>query len=405
MEGGLISDWKGTEIIYVEGEGYKVVLDLGSFSYVLDLPDDMTLSDISNYEDMRDEPKITDQLEGVGRRAMGVKELSIEEFDAGFLNSDKLVSVPLGIFSVEGDIYQIGTNFLEAVDAAKQETTNKLFHDPEYIQELGSYYIQADGDMSKAITAFKATATYGDILTRLQLTQAQVDAFKMEDTNPEQFRKNYALYKTIFNRNAVKSYGSELPPKVLDYLADKTRRGYFTEGEANQQIQGIFDPYSKIPLDKNIIALLDGVDIQYTTDKEADVKELLNTYLPDHLHSEYDIAEVAGKMRNNSLYKDTFVKNLKKKRYQFYNMYDEDIAWSTIVNSKQALAESILGQSLDSSNPLLDKIIRMNDLGKEQEELRSYGLDTGNQKVKTAMTKAMLETFGFGVVPSRSYVG
>ena len=59
FSGGLKSDWKGTEIIYVEGEGYKIIIDLGNYSYALDLPDDLTLKDISNYYDNRTEPKIT----------------------------------------------------------------------------------------------------------------------------------------------------------------------------------------------------------------------------------------------------------------------------------------------------------------------------------------------------------
>jgi hypothetical protein len=63
FSGGLKSDWKGTEIIYVEGEGYKIIIDLGNYSYALDLPDDLTLKDISNYYDNRTEPKITDKEE------------------------------------------------------------------------------------------------------------------------------------------------------------------------------------------------------------------------------------------------------------------------------------------------------------------------------------------------------
>ena len=41
-------DYEGQEIIYVTGEGYKLAIDMGSYTYVLDLPDDYLLSDISN---------------------------------------------------------------------------------------------------------------------------------------------------------------------------------------------------------------------------------------------------------------------------------------------------------------------------------------------------------------------
>jgi hypothetical protein len=47
----------------------------------------------------------------------------------------------------------------------------------------------------------------------------------------------------------------------------------------------------------------------------------------------------------------------------------------------------------------------MNDSTKEQEYLRELGLERGYNKVKNDLTKAMMATFGSGVVQSRSYVG
>jgi hypothetical protein len=47
----------------------------------------------------------------------------------------------------------------------------------------------------------------------------------------------------------------------------------------------------------------------------------------------------------------------------------------------------------------------MNDVSKELEELRSYGLNSGNQKVKNDLVSAMSGTFGEGIVTSRSFVG
>ena len=57
------------------------------------------------------------------------------------------------------------------------------------IEELGGYYILAGGDMKTAVANFHASKTYGDILRRLQLTEAEVKAFTTKDTNPEQYEK------------------------------------------------------------------------------------------------------------------------------------------------------------------------------------------------------------------------
>ena len=405
FSGGLKSDWKGTEIIYVEGEGYKVIIDLGSYSYALDLPDDLTLKDISNYYDNRTEPKITDKEERAARQSQGITVMSEDQFDAGFLNGDKLVSVPASILSIEGDAVQIANNFLDAVEQNQTEVTSTLLNDDEYVNNLASYYIASGGDMGTAINNFKKTDKYGSILDRLNVTQAQINAERAEFTDPEQFDKDLITYTDLYNRTAVAQYGSEIPKTALNYLADQTRRGYFTQQEAITQIQGVFDPAAGITMDIGLINALEGQSIKTTTAKETEVQDLLDMYIPKHLQGEFTVSEEAGKIRNNSLYKDIFINKLKDTRFQFYGQYDRDIAWQTIVNAKKENASAIMGVNLKDDDPLLDQLITTNDYAKETELMRQVGLDRGYQKVKNDLTTAMMGTFGNGVVTSRSYVG
>ena len=405
FSGGLKSDWKGTEIIYVEGEGYKIIIDLGNYSYALDLPDDLTLKDISNYYDNRTEPKITDKEEKDARLSQGITVMSQGQFDSGFLNGDKLVSVPASILSIEGDAVQIANNFLEAVEQNQTEVTSTLLNDDEYVNNLASYYIASGGDMGTAITNFKKTDKYGSILDRLNVTQAQIDAERTEFTDPEQFDKDLITYTDLYNRTAIAQYGSEIPKTALNYLADQTRRGYFTQQEAITQIQGVFDPAAGITMDIGLINALEGQSIKTTTAKETEVQNLLDMYVPKHLQGEFIVSEEAGKMRNNSLYKDIFTNKLKDLRFQFYGQYDRDIAWQTIVNAKKENASAVMGVNLKDDDPLLDQLITTNDYAKETELMRQVGLDRGYQKVKNDLTNAMMATFGNGVVTSRSYVG
>jgi len=405
FSGGLKSDWKGTEIIYVEGEGYKVIIDLGNYSYALDLPDDLTLKDISNYYDNRTEPKITDKEERAARESQGITVMSESQFEAGFLNGDKLVSVPASILSIEGDAVQIANNFLDAVEQNQTQVTSTLLNDDEYVNNLAAYYIASGGDMGTAITNFKKTDKYGSILDRLNVTQAQIDSERAEFTDPEQFDKDLITYTDLYNRTAVAQYGSEIPKTALNYLADQTRRGYFTQQEAVTQIQGIFDPAAKITMDIGLLNALEGQSIKITTAKETEVQNLLDMYIPKHLQGEFIVSEEAGKMRNNSLYKDIFINKLKDTRFQFYGQYDRDIAWQTIVNAKKENASAVMGVNLKDDDPLLDQLITTNDYAKETELMRQVGLDRGYQKVKNDLTNAMISTFGNGVVTSRSYVG
>lgn len=402
--GSLKSVWQGTQIIYVAGEGYKIIIDLGSYSYALDVPDNITLKDISNYYDNRPDPKLTDREEIAARTELSIPEYSVDDFNSGFLNGDTLVSVPSGIFEIEGDVFEIANNFLETAERNRATVTSTLINDNEYMNNLASYYIASDGNMQVAINNFAKTDLYGQILDRLNVTQSQLDQERLEFTDPEQFKKNLTTYTDLYNRTALKVYGSELPSDVVNYLADQTRRGYFTQNEALLQMSGVFDPYANVTLDTGLLNVLEGKTVATTTQGENEVQSLLDKYLPAELHN-YNVAEIAGKMRNNALYKDKFINELKDKRYSAYGMYDRNLDWASIVASKKANAANVMGVQLKDDDTLLREMIQLNDYGKEQELMRTIGLERGYQKVKSDLTKAMMATFGSGVVSSRSYVG
>ena len=400
-------DYKGQEIIYVTGEGYKLAMDMGNYTYILDLPDTFLLGDISN-SPKRDKGKHGDDVEAKARADAGLRpDISQEDFNKGFLDSDVLVSVPVGALDLpEGaDAVEIAQNFAESVKRNRKRITSRLLSNDEYVSLLTAELIGTGGDMKAAIANVEETDAYGDILSSLGVTQNQITSERMEYTDPVQYQKNYNSYYNLFTKTAAKSYGSELPESVIDYLATQTNKGYFSQAEALEQMNGIFDPSANIVLDNGVLNALEGISVATTKVGESDVQDLLDQYLPEHLHATYNVSEEAGKIRNNAGARESLINKLKKTRYQFYDMYDEDISWQQIVASKQQMAKSILGQDLKSNDPLLDEIIKMNDSGKELERLRNYGLKTGNQKVKNDLAGAMMDTFGKGIVASRSYVG
>ena len=400
-------DYEGQEIIYVTGEGYKLAIDMGNYTYILDLPDTFLLGDISN-SPKRDAGKHGDDTEAKARADAGIRaDISQEDFNKGFLDSDVLVSVPVGALDLpEGaDALEIAQNFAESVKRNRKRITSRLLSNDDYVALVTSELIATGGDMKAAIANVEKTDEYGVILKDLGVTQNQIDSERMKYTDPLQYEKNFTSYKNLFTKTAAKSYGSELPESVIDYLATQTNNGFYSQAEALEQMNGIFDPSANIILDNGILNALEGIEVATTKVGESDVQDLLDQYLPEHLHSTYNISEEAGNIRNNAGARESLINKLKKTRFQFYNMYDEDISWQQIIASKQQMAKSVLGQDLKSNDPLLDEIIKMNDSGQELERLRNYGLKTGNQKVKNDLAGAMMDTFGKGIVPSRSYVG
>ena len=259
--------------------------------------------------------------------------------------------------------------------------------------------------MKSAIDNVEQTDAYGNILKSLGVTQNQIDSERLQYTDPLQYEKNFTSYKNLFAKTAAKSYGSELPESVLDYLAEQTNKGFFSQSEALEQMNGIFDPNANIILDNGVINALEGITVATTKVGESDVQALLDQYLPEHLHAEYSISEEASKIRNNAGARENLINRLKKTRFQFYDMYDEDISWDTIVAAKQGTAKTILGMDLASDDPLLDEIIKMNDVSKETQRLRQYGVDNNVQKTMNDLQLAMLGTFGNGVIRQQSFRG
>jgi len=400
-------DYEGYEIIYVTGEGYKLAVDLGEMVYIIDLPDDYVLSDISNTPNRGEDAKHTDAEEAEARENNGIRpDLSLDNFNSGF-GEGTVVSVPIEIVDMpEGsDAAGIARNFVESINRSRNRITSTLLNDDRYVGLLTAELIANGGDMATALTNVVTLDAYGDILRDLGYTQSMIDSERLEFTDSLQFDKNYQNYYDLFKRTALTSYGQEIPETVLNYLATQTNRGWFSPEEAITQINGIYDSYANITLDTGVINALEGITIESTKTGEEDVQDLLDKWLPEHLHSYFDKAEEAGKIRNNSLARGDLINRLQKHRFKFYDMYDEDIAWSTIVGAKTQSAKNILGVDLSSDDAVLDTIIKMNDKGQEEEYLRKTGVERGYKKTKQDLTLSMMSAFGSNIVRGQSFRG
>ena len=160
-----------------------------------------------------------------------------------------------------------------------------MLSNDEYVSLLTAELIGTGGDMKAAIANVEETDAYGDILSSLGVTQNQITSERMEYTDPVQYQKNYNSYYNLFTKTAAKSYGSELPESVIDYLATQTNKGYFSQAEALEQMNGIFDPSANIVLDNGVLNALEGISVATTKVGESDVQDLLDQYLPCLLYT------------------------------------------------------------------------------------------------------------------------
>ena len=169
------SNYPDADIVYVVGEGYKIVVHDPPYQYYMDLPDDYVLQDITNIP-KRDNPA-DDDVEAGHRKTMGIPELSQDAYQSGFVDPFT-VPVPVGILDLEkgSDYKELAANFNEAVERNKGRITSTLMNDPEYVGLLTAEMYATGGNVKTAISNLEKTDAYGGILKRLNLKQSQTAA-------------------------------------------------------------------------------------------------------------------------------------------------------------------------------------------------------------------------------------
>lgn len=397
---------QSAQLMYISDTNeYKIMVDIGNIIYVFDVPSGSTLYQLTDYQMIEGEDEKT------ARNKLGVYTTDNKTFLSGFVNDDRLVSVGIDVGqitpSIANDASDVLKNFFDSQKSIVETygASNQLWNDEEYLAQIAILTQQLDGDMDKAVRQFENTELYGNILRRLNVSQDQIDAESLLKSDPIGF-SNVRNENINFLNGIVEASGGDIPQQAVYYLADLTAKGIMSLEEAKRQIAGATDMYSPFRdmLTAGFKDALAGGKVTLTRTGEEDVQDLLDRYLPSYLHDTIDIAAEAGAIRADANYQDAFIKKLQKQKYAMYNMYDEDIDWNLILTSKKQVAKNVLGVELKEDDPALDAVIRMNDTSKEQEYLRNLGLERGYQKTKDDLTKAMMSTFGSGVVKSTAYV-
>jgi len=185
--------------------------------------------------------------------------------------------------------------------------------------------------------------------------------------------------------------------KLLLITAVKVMDEYFeTKKKVDQKKFELKELSSKFRELKSLI-------YDYRDKKENEIQEILDEWVPEHLHGNFNLADEAAKLRKNPLYKTEFKEKAKNARFAEYSMYDKDIDWKTIKARGVSLVESAWGIVPESDNPVLREVIKMNDTNKANEYLRTEGLRVGNEKVKNDYAKAVAQAYGDNIVRSAGF--
>lgn len=257
----------------------------------------------------------------------------------------------------------------------------------ENYAETGSYELNA--------------AQMAEFLQKYDMSEAEYNSAITRATDKKGYESTkQTYYNSIVDQ--VTKLGGEISEQGMMYLATQWANGLYNTTRVTQEIIGLLDPFSNLPVSEGFkTAAGDTTPIQTG---ETKVQELLNKWLPKHMHNEFNIEEIAGDIRNKGGYEAQFIEDLKDKRFAQYGMYDRDIAWNNIVSTYVSQASDIWGVQAMEDDPVILDAVQRNNQTVSREELKKIGLERGYQKTVTDFASSMADAFGTGVVKSAGYL-
>jgi hypothetical protein len=395
---------KGTQIIVVEGakqdeEGNLVEGSRVDAVYYLGYEDangtfflwNVPANEISN---------VTDIEEGLQRGALKQEVLTT-------LPNTKVSLAQFNNLSIGGQIVSAGSytelntnieditpvqSFIEQMDTIADELY--WWKDSDYVNIVQENYAETGSYELNAVQM-------AEFLTKYNLSKDEYNGAIERATNPIGYKDIKAQYYDTIKSDAQK-LGGVISDAAAMYLAEKWASGKYTSTKVAQQLNAALDNFSPFTLDSEFSSTLG--DTTKISTNETKVQELLNTYVPKHLHKQFNIAEEAGKLRNIGGYETKLIEQMKDVRMTQYGMYDRDISWQNILNTYVSQASSIWGIQAAEDDPAILDAIKDNNQTEAIQNFRQIGLNRGYQKTVNSFASDMADAFGTGVVKSAGYL-
>ena len=395
---------KGTQIIVVEGakqdeEGNLVEGSRIDAVYYLGYEDangtfflwNVPANEISN---------VTDIDEGLQRGALKQEILTT-------LPNTKVSLTKFNNLSINEQIVSAGSYTELRTDIEDLTPVQSFIEDMNTIAD--ELYWWKDSDYVNIVQEnFAETGSYelnpaqmAEFLTKYNLSKEEYNGAIERATNPIGYKDKKAQYYDQIKSDAQR-LGGVISDKGAMYLAEKWASGKYTPTKVAQQLNAALDDYSPFTIDTGFENALG--DVTKVSTNETKVQQLLDTYVPKHLQTQFNIAEEAGNLRNKGGYETKLIEKMKDVRFAGYGMYDRDIAWQNILNNYLSQASNIWGVQASEDDPVILDAIRANNQTEAIQKFRQIGLDRGYQATVTSFASDMADTFGTGVVKSAGYL-
>jgi hypothetical protein len=191
---------------------------------------------------------------------------------------------------------------------------------------------------------------------------------------------------------------------LINWVAGKYVSGEWSQTYTTEQISLFADPYATGKRDasfENYLSSTALTGVDRTTEREREVRELYGKWLGPTLGNlnDNEVAEIAGRLRDDPDYQDQLVQSLKQSRLAAFSNYtNPELTYEDIARPWRNLTTSVWGQTADETQGWWQEMVKSNDFAQAQNTLREKGLEQDVTQVTQDATQALQQALGQGTV-------
>lgn len=234
-------------------------------------------------------------------------------------------------------------------------------------------------------------------------SQDQIDWIIKEASDPVGAKLEKEANRLYVKQSLISAGVQDPDERLVNYIADRYTTAFWTETKMNDQINKLADPYYDSTLDEGLTSLMSDPDdpatVDFTTDKEEWVRETVRKWLgPTYgVLSDQQVKDIAGRLRNDANYEEEWVAGLKAQRATLFPEYtDIDASYDEIAQPWRSVWFDVMGEDADETNTAFQNAVQNNDLYGAKRDIRTYGLESGNEKVAGDFASDAFRAFGGG---------
>lgn len=190
------------------------------------------------------------------------------------------------------------------------------------------------------------------------------------------------------------------PDALSGWIANKWVTGEWSEAYTTEQLALFADPFRSGVRDAKFSEYIDsgGVGgLNRTAEQEDRVRGLYTQWLGPVFGSltDAEVAEKAGRIRNNPDYEAALVESLKTSRLALFPKHtNTELTYDDIVSPYRGITRQIWGQEADETQGWWQDMVATNDYEASQTLLREKGLEQNIGQVTVEATRALQEALG-----------